>query len=259
MGEPLGHTWEEATCILSKTCSVCGETEGEALGHTADQMANYQDDSVCTVCGEVLEEAFTAVFAEAKIPVQTTMTDFEIPYNTLCYEDNTLTTTGKMYVSDFEVIDGSETLEALDGYKWIRYSINLKFGDDNAWEHGASWGFRVDDYYNPTVVDDSVIDCDEENELYKYQAYYLTINWHGKDYDKCIHMDDPDAKKPYTFAWNDKVLDVKMCRVMRVPEGYDGIVVSAINKKYESDIEYITDLNVEDKNDYASVRLPAAE
>ena len=27
------HTWVEATCTEPKTCSECGETEGEALGH----------------------------------------------------------------------------------------------------------------------------------------------------------------------------------------------------------------------------------
>lgn len=28
------HQWEEATCTTPKTCTQCGETEGEALGHT---------------------------------------------------------------------------------------------------------------------------------------------------------------------------------------------------------------------------------
>ena len=27
------HSWEDATCDTPKTCSECGETEGEALGH----------------------------------------------------------------------------------------------------------------------------------------------------------------------------------------------------------------------------------
>ncbi len=29
----LGHTWTDATCTAPKTCSVCGATEGTALGH----------------------------------------------------------------------------------------------------------------------------------------------------------------------------------------------------------------------------------
>lgn len=30
----IKHEWVEATCTEPKTCSVCGEKEGEALGHT---------------------------------------------------------------------------------------------------------------------------------------------------------------------------------------------------------------------------------
>ena len=41
----LGHTWKDATCTEVKTCTVCGATEGEALGH------NYVNH-VCTRCGD---------------------------------------------------------------------------------------------------------------------------------------------------------------------------------------------------------------
>ena len=42
------HQWEEATCDQPKTCSKCGETEGEALGHTTDA-------GLCTRCNGLLE------------------------------------------------------------------------------------------------------------------------------------------------------------------------------------------------------------
>ena len=44
-----GHTWVEATCTEPKTCSSCGETEGEALGHIAGA------DGLCTRCGASCE------------------------------------------------------------------------------------------------------------------------------------------------------------------------------------------------------------
>ena len=62
-----GHDWTEATCSAPKTCGVCGETEGEALAHTAGTAVKENKkiqqtttgttgscDSVvyCTACGE---------------------------------------------------------------------------------------------------------------------------------------------------------------------------------------------------------------
>ena len=46
---PKGHTWEEATCRAPKTCTECGETEGEALSHTYANAC----DADCDECGSV--------------------------------------------------------------------------------------------------------------------------------------------------------------------------------------------------------------
>lgn len=45
-----GHTWVNATCTAPKTCSVCGATEGLALGHS---FTNYKSDNnaTCTADG----------------------------------------------------------------------------------------------------------------------------------------------------------------------------------------------------------------
>lgn len=43
-GTALGHLWMDATCTAPKTCSVCLATEGEPLEH------NFVDH-VCTYCG----------------------------------------------------------------------------------------------------------------------------------------------------------------------------------------------------------------
>ena len=43
------HTWTDATCTAPKTCSACGATEGEALGHSYF----YACDVRCQVCGEI--------------------------------------------------------------------------------------------------------------------------------------------------------------------------------------------------------------
>ena len=60
-----GHSFAPATCTVAKTCSVCGATEGEALGHTPVEVA--QKDATCTedglaahtacsVCKEIIGE-----------------------------------------------------------------------------------------------------------------------------------------------------------------------------------------------------------
>jgi hypothetical protein len=48
-GEPLGHTWVEATCTEPKTCTVCGLTEGAPIGHT-------KEIGRCANCGELANE-----------------------------------------------------------------------------------------------------------------------------------------------------------------------------------------------------------
>lgn len=50
-GEPLGHKWKEATCTEPKTCTECGETEGEPLGHKWKE-ATCTEPKTCTECGE---------------------------------------------------------------------------------------------------------------------------------------------------------------------------------------------------------------
>lgn len=50
-GEALGHVWEEATCTTPQICSVCGETEGTALGHIWIE-ATYEEPKTCIVCNE---------------------------------------------------------------------------------------------------------------------------------------------------------------------------------------------------------------
>ena len=56
----LGHDWKNATCTTAKTCSICGTTEGPALGHCWDngvvskpatEEAEGTKLFACTACG----------------------------------------------------------------------------------------------------------------------------------------------------------------------------------------------------------------
>ena len=63
-GEALGHTWVDANCTAPKTCSVCSETEGEALGHTWVD-ANCTTPKTCSVCSETEGEALGHTWKDA--------------------------------------------------------------------------------------------------------------------------------------------------------------------------------------------------
>lgn len=47
-GEPLGHNWKEADCENPKTCTRCGETEGKAISHKWEK-ADCEHPAKCTV------------------------------------------------------------------------------------------------------------------------------------------------------------------------------------------------------------------
>ncbi len=55
---PETHTWKDATCTEPQTCSSCGETQGDALGHTnlrfkIDVSNHRKAEYCCDVCGVV--------------------------------------------------------------------------------------------------------------------------------------------------------------------------------------------------------------
>ena len=49
--DALGHTWTDATCTAPKTCSVCGATEGAAIGHAYDMTTGVLTRPTATTEG----------------------------------------------------------------------------------------------------------------------------------------------------------------------------------------------------------------
>lgn len=63
-GEPLPHTWVDANCETAKTCSVCNKTEGEPLGHTWTD-ANCETAKTCSVCNKTEGEPLGHTWVDA--------------------------------------------------------------------------------------------------------------------------------------------------------------------------------------------------
>ena len=63
-GNALGHKWTEATCTDPKTCSVCGETYGSALGHSWSAVT-CTEPATCTICGTTSGSALGHRWADA--------------------------------------------------------------------------------------------------------------------------------------------------------------------------------------------------
>jgi hypothetical protein len=73
-GEALGHDWKDATCTEPKTCSRCGKTEGEALGHDWKD-ATCTEPKTCSRCGNTEGEALGHDIEKWKVTKEASCTE----------------------------------------------------------------------------------------------------------------------------------------------------------------------------------------
>ncbi|MBQ8341305.1 MAG: hypothetical protein IJY22_02880 [Clostridia bacterium] len=73
------HTYEEETCITPQTCTKCGDTKGEALGHTWGRWITLVKAGVgragsrkhtCSICNETEIEEIPAIDESSSQPSQ---------------------------------------------------------------------------------------------------------------------------------------------------------------------------------------------
>jgi len=104
---PCQHDWKNATCTEPKTCKLCGQTEGEALGH------NYFGGT-CTRCGAVENVGHIHSFTHTVISVPTCEAVGITLYScNSCYYSYTVATkaTGHKFVDGTCTVCGKVILE----------------------------------------------------------------------------------------------------------------------------------------------------
>lgn len=208
-GEPLGHSWVEATCAQPKHCSECGVTEGEPLEHTLTE-ATYQQPATCEVCGATVGEPLQPEFEKYGLTCNAEL-DIKYPYVIPCYDEG-YTTEGKVTFSDYEVFESDETHEAAEGYEWKAVTLTILFDDENVVLHGFAFtDWMLTNYYSDVNV---FYDYNEDNDTY-------TIDYNGTDYTEAkydnVYLQD---------EWINDVFTRQQRLFFRVPKGYDGLVIA---------------------------------
>ena len=236
-GEALGHTWAEATCEEPETCSVCGETEGRALGHEW-QEATYESPKTCSVCslteGEPLPEPY---FLEKGIVCEE-LKEFDLPMNMSFREGDELVEIDGTWLEydNAHYTFGEITSEPAqkEGYLTITVPYEVSYSYDwcsyNSYSGHADWTTRyrvlcVCDYNTGTYIDAGR--KNEESESYQEKE----IEWEGNAYPISVSSSG-EAQKEH-FEWiSEGNIDrlpyrhvISEVLTITVPEEYDGLVL----------------------------------
>lgn len=213
-GELLSHSWTDATCANPKTCTVCKTQEGDALEHKLTN-ANYQTSAVCSVCGASVGEPTPAIFAEKGLALMSEGVEYD--YNSITHDNASIALLGKVSVSDYRVVPSDDTHEARDGYEWQIASLNYTFISEDVSRYGYNFSAKAMDYYLGIATKNA------DNKT--------IINFNGVEYER---------NTQYAELQNDKkgneahvILEV----AVQVPVDYDGVVLCAYNPANKDSVD----------------------
>lgn len=246
------HEWTEADCLTPETCAVCGLTQGEALGHIW-KGANYQDPETCTICGTAqgkpLEADFEKYGLEINLWENKHYTEYAessrsyyiyapedgFPYVTSCYSDITKKTTGALYLCNYRIFQSNEIHQAVDGYEWRAFDVEIEFSGENAYKYGIGAVMSAENYYAIADWDNSESDLtgtqweyllDMENldsgecrfVSFHGEMLPVAILWEGRRVSNwgTVYYEDGTEKRYVTYSTS-----LYAC----VPTGYDGVVI----------------------------------
>lgn len=225
-GEPLEHSWVEATCAEPKHCSECGVTEGEPLEHTLTE-ANYQQPATCEVCGATVGEPLQPEFEKYGLTCNAEL-DVEYPYTTLCYQNHNYTTTGRVTFTDYEIFTSDDTHEPLEGYEWRAVTTTVIFDDENEAEYGSEQSIGISDYYDIVGYEDSFDNTNNTHSISYNGTDYSDVHW---EYDELSDGEWINGAS----TWSIRIY-------FRVPIGYDGAIIAWYSSANRKEDTYLYDL-----------------
>lgn len=230
-GEALGHKWIDATCTEPKTCDRCGKKEGEPAGHKATE-ADYWNPSSCSVCGIELAPKIVPEMLDGLKGTFMKLGE-HYAYKSVCWNNRNVEATEMITVKEYYSIPGSAlALEELEGYEWKIVTFEGIDKDPNAYKWNLVHSWHRDNCYEPFT---------EENTVYiglnnaGYDIWGFTVDWKGKTFDQCRITEDSlletnsEIKTKFITHWF----------YVRVPVGYDGIIIGLINGKNNPNLDDI--------------------
>lgn len=211
------HEWVDATCAEAKHCSVCGETEGEALPHTLTE-ATYQEAATCTVCGAVVGDPLKTYVEENGLKFCQD-TAFTLQGTRADYEN----------ISDYEVIDTDSEITGItiedaetEGYQTVTINVTSSGyvwsdGKGNRRTYLTLPNVSLCDIYSGRVIPGAATLGDMVVE------YNTEIEWEGETYTIGYVSD----VKWTQGEWMDDIClgTCEITYIVAIPEGYDGLAL----------------------------------
>lgn len=129
-GKPLSHTLQDATCTTPKTCTICNATEGNALGHTW-KNATCSAPKTCTVCKITEGKPTEHMWQEATTEAPKTCSVCNKTEGSKLKTDSRFTTKstknlqGK-WISDVKI---SDEMMGIDNFGSVNCRVTIEFGN----------------------------------------------------------------------------------------------------------------------------------
>ena len=153
----------------------------------------------------------------------TMVKDTAADYKTACKQDPSQVTVGTLTITECKRYGSGQTpskegLEALEGYEWMEIKARTVFDDQNARLYGVDRASTVTTYYDQKYYEQSL--KDNENGSTSFSAVKG-----GKEWKDCLYIKEVDNQ-----GWNEERQSIcEYTWYVRVPEGYDGVVVVFYN------------------------------